>query len=119
MLKKMRVWLMLVCAFIMAATVVSSVSFKSDAATTIQYTVKDELSSDEAWRIWVQKDDGKCIIRPVTTSTITGVNSGAVVIPTKVTVKKTKKSYTVNTIGNSAYKGNTKITSVNFILAQG
>ena len=71
MLKKMRVWLMLVCAFIMAATVVSSVSFKSDAATTIQYTVKDELSSDEAWRIWVQKDDGKCIIRPVTTSTIT------------------------------------------------
>ena len=45
MLKKMRVWLMLVCAFIMAATVVSSVSFKSDAATTIQYTVKDELSS--------------------------------------------------------------------------
>lgn len=119
MLKKMRVWLMLVCAFIMAATVVSSVSFKSDAATTIQYTVKDELSSDEAWRIWVQKDDGKCIIRPVTTSTITGVNSGAVVIPTKVTVKKTKKSYTVNTIGNSAYKGNTKITSVNFKNATG
>lgn len=119
MLKKMRVWLMLVCAFIMAATVASNVSFKSDAATTVEYIVNGELSSDESWKIWVQKSDNKCIIKPVTTSTITGVNSGAVVIPTKVTVKKTKKSYTVNTIGNSAYKGNTKITSVNFKNATG
>lgn len=113
MAKKLKIWLMIACALLLTVLVVSNVPMKSDAAT-IEYTIKDQVSTDGNWRVWVQKGDGKCIIHPVTTKTIDKVNSGAVVIPATVSVKGVKKPIEVTTIGNGAYKGNTKITSVNF-----
>lgn len=113
MAKKVKIWLMIACALLFTVLVVSNVSMKSDAET-IEYTIKDQVSTDGNWRVWVQKGDGKCIIHPVTTKTIDKVNSGAVVIPATVSVKGVKKPIEVTTIGNGAYKGNTKITSVNF-----
>ena len=113
MAKKVKIWLMIACALLLTVLAVSNVPMKSDAAT-IEYTIKDQVSTDGKWRVWVQKSDGKCIIHPVTNKTIDKVNSGAVVIPATVSVKGVKDPRKVTTIGNGAYKGNTKITSVNF-----
>lgn len=45
MAKKLKIWLMIACALLLTVLVVSNVPMKSDAAT-IEYTIKDQVSTD-------------------------------------------------------------------------
>lgn len=102
-MKKGAMWL---CSLLAMLVIVGSMSLKVSAAT-----YSNVASDDGKWKIWINTDTKRCSIKPAKAG-VSGVSSGAVVIPAAVKYKGT--SYKVTGIASSGFAGNTKITSVSF-----